>query len=248
MILQFFSEKRGQLLLAFFHLTLAVVSLIYTVIRYDDSLIEVTLPRAVRLGIPCNELWFKVSLFLLLSLFSFITTIAHILYYIYNERLLSLEFRWIEYAISAPLMLVIITLLTGIKDFYTLLTIFGLTSTTMTFGMYGDFYYMSKIEAKYVNPIFEGFWPYIFAWIPPMVQFFRNVAGAPAWVVSIIFTMFFFFTSFAFVQMYFVWWNKNSTTTLDEVYLRKYDGSMHLLSLVSKGLLTGLVLGGILNM
>lgn len=249
-LFQVLSSAKGQYLLCFMHAVLMVVSIFFAVYKYDDATLPVTLPGRNRMLVDISEEIARPNLYVLIALFSFTTASAHLLYGIFNTKLASIYFRWLEYAISAPIMLVITSMLSGIQDLYTLLCVFALCSTTMSFGQYGDSYFINNFNTYYLNPIWEGFYPYVFAWTPITVQFFRVVSatdGVPNFVKVVYFSQFLLFTSFAFVQLYFVWWKQGNYSSLGENYLRQYDGCMHLLSLVAKGLLTFLVIGGTQN-
>lgn len=86
----------------------------------------------------------SISVFLLLGIFSMFTGITHA-FYAYrqikysNEKLSpGIWFRYIEYSISAPIMIIVIALLFGIREIYFLVCIALLCSATMPFGYIQD--------------------------------------------------------------------------------------------------------------
>lgn len=91
---------------------------------------------------PQTKVLFDVKLAYLIAAFLFISAIAHL--YIsfiapkkYTSNLLKgiNKTRWIEYSISASLMMVAISLLTGIEDLSTLIMIFVLTAIMNLMGL-----------------------------------------------------------------------------------------------------------------
>lgn len=248
--LNFFSSANGQLFLASIHLLLLITSAYLSFERFDNSKIFLTITDADRLFLPENSRVTKnFSVFVPITLFCAITFAAHVLYwsylFFYNSRI-SLSLRWVEYGFSASIMLVIISMLSGVRDLLLLISILGLCATTMVFGSYGDTYFINNHNDYYIHPIIVGFLPYFFAWIPVTVQFIR-AENKPTFVFLIYFFLLFLFSSFAVVQGWFVLRKQGSYDSLGESYLETYDGAMHLLSLVAKATLVLLVIGGAYN-
>lgn len=179
----------------------------------------------------------------------------------------SVKFRYFEYAFSAPLMLVIIATLSGVRDLFTLVIIFGCLSSTMFFGYILDTAWINGSRDIFmVSPFWLGCVPYLFAWVPIWINFYRALDGSivkpPTFVYYIIAILFFFYSSFAVVQYYFVMWykptKKRGYTLLESdgvpdqkklvmATIPAYDGWLNLLSLCAKLTLAFLVLGGFLN-
>ena len=111
-------------------------------------------------------------------------------------------FRWVEYSISSSVMIVLIAQVTGISEITALIAIFGVNASMILFGW---------LQEKYEEPGNGGWLPYIFGCIAGAVPwlailFYVLAVGgpsdtkAPAFVYGIIFSIFFFFNTFAIVQ------------------------------------------------
>ena len=201
-----------------------------------------------RVSVPLkigDEWILDCNLCVLNGIFLLLTSVAHLLYALtdlfYKDRS-SMEYRWLEYGISAPIMFVIIAILSGVTDILTLTALFGLISITMRFGRLQD---KSGPYKRWADaPFWAGLIPYTFAWCVVFVQFSRSIQNnnsaepVPDFVYPILFITFLFFSSFAIVQWYY---------TLYKWDLYGQDTALHLLSLTSKLVLAFWVLGGISN-
>jgi hypothetical protein len=209
------------------------------------------------------------------AVFNLLTMSTHI-WYLYQRfanalPFYSLNFRWLEYSITAPLMVVNVAILSGVRELFVLLTIAGAMSTTQYFGYLADQCYLHNwivditktspfgISTSWINlknPFWFGCWPYMFSWLPIFAMFFITISDSedvPGFVYGIIFFTFIIFSMFAVVQW---WWVVRNTredgyggfmsTKSDNMEL--YDGAMHLLSLTSKLILSWWVYLGISNM
>ncbi len=105
--------------------------------------------------------------------------------------------RWIEYFFSSSLMIVLISMITGISDIAALLAIFGVNAAMILFGL---------LQEKYEQPGRPGwlpFWFGSFAGIVPWVAVAIYVwapglkVSPPGFVYGIIITLFVFFNCFA---------------------------------------------------
>jgi len=96
--------------------------------------------------------------------------------------------RWIEYSVSASLMHVMIGMLSGVWDVHLNFAIFGLTATTMLFGMLQE-YYTNRGEEASLLPFWLGCVPHTFGWLIICCYFFQGVSNGdpPAFVWAIIF-------------------------------------------------------------
>lgn len=204
-----------------------------------------------RVSVPLkigDEWILDCNLCVLNGVFLLLTSVAHLLYAVTDvldvDRKLpcSMEYRWLEYGISAPIMFVIIAILSGVTDMLTLTALFGLISVTMRFGRLQD---QSGPYRRWADaPFWAGFIPYTFAWGIVFTQFYRTIKKqnteepVPDFVYPILFITFMFFSSFAIVQGYY---------TLYKWDLYAQDMKLHLLSLTSKLVLAFWVLGGISN-
>ena len=191
------------------------------------------------------EKFHEWSMFALLSLFSFVTSCFHIYYFVnsnnngdyyYDDAI-----RYNEYAITASIMFVVIALLTGIVDFYTLIAIFFLSFSTMMFG-YIEEKTLSIRDYPYVlRPFFLGFVPYASAWAILIIHFTR-LYDIPPFVYIIFFGEIVLFSSFALVSYIFVVKPGKLTEP------KTMNGWYNVLSLTSKSLLVWVAFGGIINM
>ena len=111
-------------------------------------------------------------------------------------------FRWVEYSISSSVMIVLIALITGVSDVVAIICLFGVNASMILFGW---------LQEKYEQPGNGGWLPFIFGCIAGAVPwiailFYVLAVGgpgdtkAPAFVYGIIFSIFFFFNTFAIVQ------------------------------------------------
>ena len=111
-------------------------------------------------------------------------------------------FRWVEYAISSSVMIVLIAQVTGVADITALISIFGVNAAMILFGW---------LQEKYENPGSGGWLPFIFGciagavpWLALLFYVFSiggpTESAAPAFVYGIVITIFLFFNSFALVQ------------------------------------------------
>lgn len=109
--------------------------------------------------------------------------------------------RWIEYAVSASLMRVMVAQLCGVTDLHLLFALFGLTATTMLFGL------VQERQCQSLLAFWLGCVPHLFAWGIIMAYFFHGVAAVdpPNWVWSIVFIEFVTDGTFA-VNMFLQQW------------------------------------------
>ena len=111
-------------------------------------------------------------------------------------------FRWVEYSLSASVMIVIIAQLVGISDAVALLALFGVNASMILFGW---------LQERYHEPG-DGCWlPFIFGCFAGAVPWvgivlYTIAPGSPAdvsppgFVYGIIVSLFLFFNVFAVVQ------------------------------------------------
>jgi hypothetical protein len=112
-------------------------------------------------------------------------------------------FRWVEYAFSASLMRILVGILSGVNDMHTMVLQFGLTATTMLFGLVFEVENSTLRHSGRVKwyLYWLGFIPHFFSWIIILGYFFYSLSKAtpPAFVYSIIFIIFFLDLSFALI-------------------------------------------------
>jgi len=105
--------------------------------------------------------------------------------------------RWIEYSLSASLMIVLIAMLTGIGDVAALIALFGVNASMIFFGLIQEHY--SSPGSGRLLPFWLGSIAGIVPWIAIGVYFISpgTAADPPGFVYGIFFTLFVFFNVFA---------------------------------------------------
>jgi hypothetical protein len=157
---------------------------------------------------PSQESWFSVALGPAVALFLFLAAVDHILMAVpgvndWYNRMLAREqnfARWMEYSISASLMIVLIAMITGVTDFGALLAIFGVNTAMILFGAVQEM--IGRPSRGNVN-----WWPYIFGcfagaipWIIVAINIWSSNdrgEGPPTFVYGIIASLFILFNTFS---------------------------------------------------
>lgn len=159
---------------------------------------------------PTQESWFTVALGPAVAAFLFLAAIDHLLmaapgvngWYsgmLANERN---DARWIEYSISASLMIVLIAMISGVSDITALIAIAGVNAAMIFFGLVqerfnrpssGDINWM-----PYIYGCFAGAVP----WAIVALQLASSEAraprgGPPTFVYGIVVSLFLLFNTFS---------------------------------------------------
>jgi hypothetical protein len=111
--------------------------------------------------------------------------------------------RWIEYSVSASLMVVLIAMLTGIDDVYAVVAIFGVNSAMILFGLLMERVNPDRTEVDW--------WPYVFGCVAGVVPWVaitvaivgsqvESSSGVPGFVFAIFVSLFLLFATFAVNQ------------------------------------------------
>ena len=111
-------------------------------------------------------------------------------------------FRWVEYAVSSSVMIVLIAQICGVSDIAAIISIFGVNASMILFGW---------LQEKYEEPGNGGWLPFIFGCISGLVPWLALIfyvfaiggpgnTKAPAFVYGIVISLFALFNSFAIVQ------------------------------------------------
>ncbi len=139
--------------------------------------------------------------------------------------------RWVNYSVSAPIMNVCISILTGVHD-ESLVFVFLVTLIVMICGAFGE------LEDS-VNHFIVGSLLYSTVWMFMMAHFIHGAAQSspPAFVWSIIFILFVVESLFAVNEAARLMGAQNNYQTTDNVYT--------LLSLCAKVPLAYMIFGGI---
>lgn len=162
-------------------------------------------------ALPPATVLFEMPFAVVIAVFLFFAAADHLLmsvgavrrWYEGNLRKSVNYARWIEYSISASLMVVLIAMLTGIVDFYALVGLFAVNSSMILFG----------ILMERFNRQDEGaadWWPFVFGCLAGIVPWFavafaiggsvQEGSGVPGFVFGIFVSLFVFFNSFALNQ------------------------------------------------
>ncbi len=148
-------------------------------------------------------------------------------------------YRWVEYSLSASVMIVLIAVLTGILDIAALIALFGVNASMIFFG---------AVQEKYEDPggSLLPFWlgsiAGIVPWIAIGVYLFSPGSDAqpPGFVYGIFISLFVFFNTFA-INM---WLQYRQTGKWSNYF---YGERVYMiLSLVAKSILAWQVFGGTL--
>jgi hypothetical protein len=145
-----------------------------------------------------------VALFFALSAAAHLLIASPWLFTRYSEGLAAGHnyYRWVEYALSSSVMIVLIAQLTGIADVAALLAIFGVNASMILFGW---------LQERYHQPGDGGWLPFAFGCVAGIVPWLAVLlyviapgatsdAEPPAFVYGIIVSLFLFFNVFAVVQ------------------------------------------------
>lgn len=200
---------------------------------------------------PVLRTEFSIQIGPLVAAFLFISALAHLLIslpagykkYVANLKKGINKARWIEYAFSSSLMIVIIAMLVGLYDGLGLIMIFFLNMMMILFG-----WMMELHNQKTEKTNWTSYWFGVLAGAIPWVVagFYLFFAGegdnkAPAFVYWIYFSIFLFFNSFA-INMILQY--KKVGKWRDYLYGER---AYIILSLVAKSLLAWQVFAGTLR-
>ena len=152
-----------------------------------------------------------LSLKIILIMIFLITAIFHFFYYTnyryYKEVLCGRNrFRWIEYGITATMMIFVLCLISGVKEIYSALATVFLSILMMSFGY---FFEMNKNPKVKLSAIVMGFFALTCIWSIILAQFIPNIISAkedqnydiPSWVYGVLFPMIFWWISFGIVTI-----------------------------------------------
>ena len=175
----------------------------YKVVSMSDDNRDVDLEAYTYLEVD------TIALETILTLIFLITAGFH-LYYATDKNYVSEikkgynRYRWVEYSITSTLMIFILSIISGVKDFDAVLSLCALNATLMAFGYY---YEISKENQAKYTALIIGFLMLIFIWY----IIFRNFAyrvdevnnntqeTVPDWVYGVLIPMFFWWISFGVV-------------------------------------------------
>jgi hypothetical protein len=202
------SLRRFNLIVGVLHLAQAAIMLRLS----NDFALPVT--RTFLDGQPGTEPqsvdWFDVRLGPLVAIFLLLAAIDHLLVAspilngTYNRLLARKrnDIRWIEYSVSASLMIVLIAMITGVSDIAALVAIAGVNACMLFFGMLQE--RMSSPGDAEVNwlPFVFGCLAGAVPWVIIALQVYSSEDlatgnGVPGFVYGIMVSLFILFNSFA---------------------------------------------------
>lgn len=199
--------------------------------------------------VPKLDTLFSIKLGLLVSSFLFMSAIAHFLIAFpfnkfYNDNLkkhINIA-RWIEYAFSSSVMILVISLLVGMSDIATLIVIVFLNAMMILFGWMMELHNQTTQKTDWTSFIF-GCIAGIGPWIAVAIYLASpgSTSNPPTFVYWIFFSIFIFFNIFAVNQ---VLQYKKVGKWKDYLYGER---AYIILSLVAKSLLAWQVFGGTLR-
>ncbi len=157
---------------------------------------------------PAQEAWFDVRLGPAVAAFLFMAAADHLLMATpginswYNGMLARErnDARWIEYSVSASLMIVLIAMITGVSDIAALIAIAGVNASMIFFGLLQEVFSRPSRERVNWMPYIYGCFAGVVPWAIIALQVASSEskgAGPPTFVYGIIVSLFLLFNSFA---------------------------------------------------
>ena len=243
--------KRFNLLMAGLHLIQGILMLVLSnsfALPVTSSFLKFDM--IAKKLVPVNETLFSLKIGPMVALFLFISALAHLLISTvgndwYNKNLSKgINYaRWIEYAFSSSIMILIIAMLVGVYDVGSLLLIFFLNAMMILFGWMMELHNQTTQKTDWTSFYF-GCIAGIVTWVVIAIYLFGAGGGdnkAPNFVYWIYFSIFLFFNCFAINQ---VLQYKKVGKWQDYLYGER---AYIILSLVAKSLLAWQVFAGTLR-
>lgn len=200
--------------------------------------------------VPASETLFNLSLPALIAGFFFLSATFHlVIATVYNKTYSKNiaqglnKARWVEYSLSASIMMVAISLLVGIYDFASLLMIFTLTAVMNLMGLVMEVHNQTTKKTNWLS-YWIGCLAGVVPWLVVALYLWlgaANGSSAPTFVYWIFVSIFVFFNCFAINMM------------LQYKKVGKWSNYFYgerayiILSLVAKSLLAWQVFGGTLR-
>ncbi len=149
------------------------------------------------------------------------------------------RFRWVEYSLSASVMIVLIAMITGITDVAALIALFGVNASMILFGWLMETTNEDSSRVRW-SPFVMGCLAGVVPWVAITVYLVGAGADVPGFVYGIFVSLFVLFNVFALVQ-----YRQYRARGRWADYLRG-EGAYIVLSLVAKSLLAWQVFANVL--
>ena len=157
---------------------------------------------------PAQEAWFDVRLGPAVAAFLLLAALDHLLmaapgvnrWYTGMLAQRRNDARWIEYSVSASLMIVLIAMITGVSDIGALIAIAGVNACMIFFGLVQEHETDPSREGVNWMPFIYGCFAGAVPWAIIALQVASSEArgaGPPTFVYGIILSLFLLFNSFA---------------------------------------------------
>jgi len=240
--------RRWNIVLATLHLAQAVAMVVLS------SALTLPVTAAFATGPPGQpespvqlEQLFSYRLGFAVALFSLLSAIFHAIVaspwgwprYLEELRAERNRFRWVEYALSASLMIVLIAGLTGITDAAALLALFVVNASMILFGWLMETTNDGRGEGVSWTPFIFGCIAGSAPWLAIAVYLF-GADTVPGFVYGIFFSLLVLFNCFALIQ----YWQYRARGRFADY--RFGERSYMILSLVAKSVLAWQVFANVL--
>lgn len=177
--------------------------------NWEDQINEFLSVSTEKQNFSLPMTWLVATFFFLSAFFHFGNANLWWRYYISYMEIQQSPFRWMEYTLSASVMILIVSYGAGIRIDVDLFMLFALIATTMFFGHLTEVVNRkSNTVDKWTLPLGQrltphvmGYLPQISAWFVIVYIFMDNSEDAPDFVSAIIWTELALFFSFGFVQL-----------------------------------------------
>lgn len=154
---------------------------------------------------PSLDILFDLRIGPAVAAFALLSALAHFVlaspigfpWYRRNLARFRNDARWIEYSVSASIMIVLIAMLTGISDIAALVALFGVNASMIFFGLVQEHY--TRPGEGSLLPYWLGCIAGAVPWVAIAIYFFSpgSAATPPGFVYGIFISLFIFFNVFA---------------------------------------------------
>lgn len=160
---------------------------------------------------PTPEVWFDLRLGPAVATFLFLSAIAHFIlagpgrrWYEANLAKGMNKLRWIEYMLSSSVMIVIISMLCGIYDFWMLVALFSLNAIMNLMGLVMEVHNQTTTKTSWLSyniGVFAGAIPWVVIFACFLAAVNSTGVKVPGFVYAIVLTIFATFNVFAITMI-----------------------------------------------